>query len=63
MKNGYISNFVIHTKKRNGEDLTIQINAHLINKDNDEIYEVEGTLLDITEKFKLEQDLKKSQEH
>ncbi|MFX0164968.1 MAG: PAS domain S-box protein [Candidatus Hodarchaeota archaeon] len=58
---GFIRNFIAQVTKKDGEILTININAHLIYNSDGEPKEVEGTFTDITEKFKLEQELLESE--
>ena len=48
-------------KKKNGEEIIAQLNAHVIDKSSEGPIEVEGTFIDITEKFRLEQKLKESE--
>ncbi len=61
LKNGFIRNFIGHVKKVSGEILTVELNAHLIYNSEGQPSEVEGTFTDITEKFKLEQELLESE--
>ncbi len=61
LKNGSIKNFIGHIKKANGETIIVDLNAHLIHNSKGKPIEVEGTFTDITEKFKLEQELFESE--
>ncbi|MFX0039592.1 MAG: PAS domain S-box protein [Promethearchaeota archaeon] len=61
MKNGIIRNFIVPIKKKGGEEIVVQVNAHLIKDENNNPIEVEGTFSDITEKFRLEQELFESE--
>ncbi|MFW9866308.1 MAG: PAS domain S-box protein [Candidatus Thorarchaeota archaeon] len=54
---GYIRNFITQIKKKNGDIITVDLNAHLIYDSQGNPIEIEGTFTDITEKFKLQQDL------
>jgi PAS domain S-box-containing protein len=45
-----------------GEELVLQIHSHLIRDNEGKPFRIEGTIADITEKFKLEQKLKESEE-
>jgi len=56
-KNGLIRNYTVPVKKKNGEIIIVQLNAHLIRDDNNNPMVIEGTFSDITEKFRLEQEL------
>ncbi|MHA2283874.1 MAG: PAS domain S-box protein [Promethearchaeota archaeon] len=58
---GFVRNFIAQIKKLNGDIVTIDLNAHVIYNSEGDIVEVEGTFTDITEKFKLQQDLLESE--
>jgi len=58
---GFIRNFIVQATKKDGEIITLNVNAHLIYNSDGESVEVEGTFADITEKFKLEQELLESE--
>ena len=58
---GFIRNFIMQVSKKDGEIITLSVNAHLIYNSEGEPLEVEGTFSDITEKFKLEQELLESE--
>ena len=58
---GFVRNFITQIKKRNEEMIIINLNAHLIVNPKGTQTEVEGTFMDITEKFKLEQELMESE--
>ena len=60
-KNGTIRNYIFPIKKKDGENIVVQVNAHLIRHDNNKPMVIEGTFSDITEKFRLEQELLKSE--
>ncbi|MFW9971737.1 MAG: PAS domain S-box protein [Candidatus Odinarchaeota archaeon] len=61
-KNGFVKNYQILAKKKNGEKIVLQLNSHILemNKRNNSI--IQGLISDITEKFELEQKLKESEE-
>ncbi|TFG01449.1 MAG: PAS domain S-box protein, partial [Promethearchaeota archaeon] len=59
---GFIKNFISQIKKVNGEKINIEINAHMIYDGEGKPKEIEGTVMDITEKYRLEQKLKESEE-
>jgi len=61
LKDGFIRNFIIPVKKKDGEKIVVQVNAHLIRDDNNNPIVIEGTFSDITEKFRLEQELLESE--
>ncbi|TFG24161.1 MAG: PAS domain-containing sensor histidine kinase [Promethearchaeota archaeon] len=58
---GFIKNFIIQLKKVNGEKINVEINAHMIYNIEGKPKEIEGTAVDITEKYRLEQKLKDSE--
>ncbi|MFX1442070.1 MAG: PAS domain S-box protein [Promethearchaeota archaeon] len=62
MKNGFIQNYIAKVNDKNGNKLILQIHSHLIRNEKGEPIEVEGTFIDITEKFELEQKLKASEQ-
>jgi PAS domain S-box-containing protein len=58
---GFIRNFIAQIRKINGNIITVDLNAHLIYNSEGIPLEIEGTFADITEKFKLQQDLLESE--
>ncbi|MFX1502332.1 MAG: PAS domain S-box protein, partial [Promethearchaeota archaeon] len=60
-KDGFIRNHSLPLKKKDGEKLVVQINARLIKDENNNPIAIEGTFSDITEKFRLEQELFESE--
>jgi PAS domain S-box-containing protein len=61
MNNGSIRNYNIHVKKKDGVRVIMQVNAHLLRDDDNEPIAIEGTFTEITEKFRLEQELLESE--
>jgi len=61
MNNGFVKHFIAQFKKPNGDYIICEINAHLIDKINGKPNEIDGTFMDITEKFRLEQKLRESE--
>ncbi|UCC21069.1 MAG: PAS domain S-box protein [Promethearchaeota archaeon] len=59
--NGVIRNYIVPVTKKNGEEIVVQVNAHLIRDENNKPFAIEGTFSDITEKFRLEQELLESE--
>jgi len=54
---GFISGYQIKARKKTGEKITVIINAHLV-KDTDNLPQrIEGVLLDITQRMKIEEAL------
>jgi len=60
-KYGFIKNFIVHGKKKDGTKIVLQINAHIIKDAKGKPVLIEGTLDDVTDKFQLEKKLKKSE--
>jgi PAS domain S-box-containing protein len=58
-KKGYVKDFIMNIKKSNGSSTYIHINSHVINDKKIENRIIEGTVIDISEKVKIEQRLKK----
>ncbi|MFX1376675.1 MAG: PAS domain S-box protein [Promethearchaeota archaeon] len=61
VKEGFIKNYIVHAKKKNGQKIICQINSHLIRSNNGEAIMIQGLISDITEKFELEQKVKESE--
>ncbi|UCD02193.1 MAG: PAS domain S-box protein [Promethearchaeota archaeon] len=61
LEKGFIRNYITSVKKKDGDEIVVQVNAHLIKDDNGKPIAIEGTFSDITEKFRLEQDLMESE--
>jgi PAS domain S-box-containing protein len=59
-KEGSIRNFITHLKKPNGETITVELNSHIVPNEMGE-KQVEGTVRDITDKYRLEQKMIKSE--
>ncbi|MFW9823587.1 MAG: PAS domain S-box protein [Candidatus Thorarchaeota archaeon] len=60
-KKGYVRNFLAQVQKRDGEIITVDLNAHVLYNSEGLPVETEGTVADITEKFKLQQELQESE--
>ena len=61
-KIGFVKNYLVHTKKKNGEKIVVQLNSHIIEENKEKSQIIQGLISDITEKFELEQKLKESEE-
>ncbi|MFX1378701.1 MAG: PAS domain S-box protein [Promethearchaeota archaeon] len=61
IKNGIIRNYIVPVLKEDGDEIVLQVNAHLIKDENSNPIAIEGTFSDITEKFRLEQELLESE--
>ena len=60
-KEGFIKNYIVHSKKKNGQKIVLQLNSHLIENDIGEPIKIQGLISDITEKFELEEKVKVSE--
>ncbi len=58
IKKGFIKNYEIKAKKKNGEKIAITTNSHIIYDNNGAPMRIEGTFIDRTKKYLLEQELK-----
>ncbi len=61
-KLGNVKNYLVHAKKKNGEQIVLHLNSHILEKRKGNPNIIQGLITDITEKFKLEQKLKESEE-
>ncbi|MFX1363978.1 MAG: PAS domain S-box protein [Promethearchaeota archaeon] len=61
LKDGYIRNHSLPLKRKDDEKIVVQVNARLIKDENNNPIAIEGTFSDITEKFRLEQELFESE--
>ncbi len=59
---GFVKNYLVHAKNRNGKKLVFQLNSHILNTNMENSVVIQGLISDITEKFELEQKLKESEE-
>ncbi|MFW9877091.1 MAG: PAS domain S-box protein, partial [Candidatus Thorarchaeota archaeon] len=60
-RKGFVKNFIVRSQKKNGENVVLQLNSHLINNVDREPIMIQGVISDITEKFELEQKVKESE--
>ncbi|MFX1390210.1 MAG: PAS domain S-box protein [Promethearchaeota archaeon] len=61
-KHGFVKNYLVHAKSKNGEKIVVQLNSHIIEGPKGKPKLIQGLISDITEKFELEQKLKESEE-
>jgi len=62
LKDGYAKNYICPSLSKEGKKVVVQLNSHLMLDKEGNPYGIEGTFIDITEKFNLEQDLRESEE-
>jgi PAS domain S-box-containing protein len=55
MTNGIINNYEVGAKTISNEKITVILNSHLIKDEDDKLLRIEGTVLDITERKRLEE--------
>ncbi|MFX1501796.1 MAG: PAS domain S-box protein [Promethearchaeota archaeon] len=60
-KNGYVKDFIAKIRTPKAEQIYIQINSHLIKTDDDNSTLIEGTVTNVTEKYRLEKNLKETE--
>ncbi|MFX1279936.1 MAG: PAS domain S-box protein [Promethearchaeota archaeon] len=58
---GFVKNYIVHSKTKNGQNIVLQLNSHLIKEFENDPIKIQGLISDITEKFELEQKLKESE--
>ena len=58
LKNDFVKNYICHVLKKDGTKIVLQLNCHLDRDKEGKPVRTEGTFIDITEKFVLEQKLK-----
>ncbi|MBY9008999.1 MAG: PAS domain S-box protein [Candidatus Lokiarchaeota archaeon] len=63
LKDGYVKNYICHALKKDGSKVVLSLNSHVIKDKEGKPVRIDGTFIDITEKFVLEQRLIESEEH
>lgn len=61
LKDNYVRNYICPSLTKHGKKVVIQLNSHLMFDKQGEPYGIEGTFIDITEKYKLEEKLRESE--
>jgi len=61
-KNGYVKDWEVEFKKKNGEKITVLLTGHPIRNERGEIVGYEGINLDITERKRIEDELREANE-
>ena len=57
-KDRFVKNYIVHSRKRDGQKIVLNLNSHLIDSEPSMI---QGVIADVTEKFELEQKVKESE--
>jgi len=61
LRDNYAKNYICPSLTKNGKKVFVQLNSHLMLDKEGNQYGIEGTFLDITEKYKLEEKLRESE--
>jgi PAS domain S-box-containing protein len=59
---GFTKNYICHALKKDGTKIIVELNSHLVRDENGIPIRVDGTFIDITEKYILTRKLKESEE-
>ncbi len=54
----FVKNYVVHSRKKDGQNIVLHLNSHLIDS---QPIKIQGVISDITEKYELEQKVKESE--
>ena len=61
LKHNFAKDYTCHALKKNGEKIVVELNSHLIRDEKGDPIRIDGTFIDITEKYNLGQKLKESE--
>ncbi|MFX0074393.1 MAG: PAS domain S-box protein [Candidatus Hermodarchaeota archaeon] len=61
LKNKYVKNYICPSLTKQGKKIVVQLNSHLMFDKHGKPYGIEGTFIDITEKYNLEEKLRESE--
>ena len=61
-REGVQRNFELHLKRKNGQEVVVLENTHVVRDEQGRVLYYEGTMTDITERRRIEEALKKSEE-
>ena len=61
LRDTYAKNYICPSLTKNGKKVFVQLNSHLMLDKQGNHYGIEGTFIDITEKYKLEEQLRESE--
>ncbi|UCC20794.1 MAG: PAS domain S-box protein [Promethearchaeota archaeon] len=62
LRDGYVRGYLCHALKKSGDKIVLELNSHLTRDMKGTPIRIDGTFIDITEKFTLERELKESEE-
>ena len=61
IRDDFVKNYTCHVIKKDGSKIVLQLNSHLIRDKEGKPIRIDGTFIDVTEKFSLEKKLKESE--
>jgi len=61
LRDTYAKNFICPSLTKNGEKIVVQLNSHIMLDKQGKSYGIEGTFIDVTEKYNLEEKLRESE--
>ena len=62
LRDNYVRGYLCHALKKDGEKIVLELNSHLIRDKEGKPIRIDGTFIDVTEKFTLERELRESEE-
>ena len=62
LENSYAKNYICPSLTKEGKKVVVQLNSHLMRNNEGSPIGIEGTFIDITEKYNLEHELRESEE-
>jgi PAS domain S-box-containing protein len=62
LRDDFVKNYICHAIKKDGSKVVLQLNTHVMRDVEGKPIRIDGTFIDVTEKFNLEKKLKKSLE-
>ncbi|MFX1411062.1 MAG: PAS domain S-box protein [Promethearchaeota archaeon] len=62
LEKGSVKDYICHSLTKDGKEIIVELNSHLIRDKQGFPIRIDGTFIDITEKYKLEKKLKVSEE-
>lgn len=57
-RDGFVRNYEVEFKKKNGEKIPLLFNAHIIEDDKGEIIGYQGLMIDVSERIRMERELR-----
>ncbi|MDA8141699.1 MAG: PAS domain S-box protein [Desulfobacteraceae bacterium] len=63
LTHGFVKNYPVNAKRAGGEEIFVLLNAHLVKDEKNQPIRIDGVVNDITERRRVEEALKKSEEN